>query len=326
MSYAIDDSGNMRSDLTATLTGLISLSKPPVLDPRTRELYITATEEQHAEISDILERLDHPGRQVMLEARIFAVTEGAEQELESIVSAVYDQWLATFSGGRVRAAYHVVNGGYIDAEDKLKIAAAPGVTRTDRPTIDPIFLDGGQKLLSAGLNALESNNKGKNIANPSVITIDGQEAHVEMTTNVRYISGYDQNGNPIYATVTSGPRITFLPVIGRDDVVSIRIDIATGSATPGSVGLPTTTDQAVTTTVRVRDGEPFVVGGLFEDIKSSGKSRIPVLGYIPLLGNLFTMRNETHQKNEIAIIVIPHILDIPNGEIPTSALAAPARP
>ncbi|MDR1579317.1 MAG: hypothetical protein LBS35_03085 [Synergistaceae bacterium] len=321
MSYAIDDSGAMRSDLTGTLTGLISLSKPPVLDPRTRELYITATEEQHREISDILERLDHPGRQVMIEARILSVEDNAAQELEAIISTVYDEWLATFAGGRLRTAYNESSTHIYDAEDQLKIPAAPGITPSDHPTFDNILLDGGMRLLSAGLNVLESKDKIKNIANPNVITIDGKEAHVEITDNVRYLSGYDQNGNPIYATVTSGPRMTFLPVIGRDDVMTIRIDMATGIVTgTGSAGLPSTQDQMVTTTVRVRDGEPFVVGGLFQDAKSSGRFRVPVLGYIPLLGNLFTIRNETHKKWEIAMVVIPHILDVPNSEIPTSVL------
>jgi type IV pilus assembly protein PilQ len=323
LSYAIDDAGSLRGDLTGTLTGLVSLSKAPTLDPRTRELYITATEEQHAEINEILKKLDHPGRQVMLEARIFSVKDGAEQELEALVTTIYNQWLAVFSSNHgLRAGYNAVNPGGIELEDSFTIPMGGG-TLGGTSTIKDLYLDAGIKLLSAGLSALEKKDMGKNIANPRVITIDGQEANVSITANYRYVSGSDANGNPSYGQVTTGPQMTFLPVIGRDDVITIKINISTGEITRYPSGYnvpPETADQSVTTTVRVRDGEPFVVGGLFQDIKSAGRSRMPVLGYIPLLGNLFTYRKENHERSEIAMIDIPHILDVPNTDIPTSEL------
>jgi type IV pilus assembly protein PilQ len=175
------------------------------------------------------------------------------------------------------------------------------------------------------LSALESKGKGKTIANPSVITIDGHEANVAITQSITYVSGTDQNGNPAYSTLTAGPQMTFLPVIGRDGVITIKINLQTGSIDgfSGSVNtglVPRTSEREVTTTVRVRDGEPFVVGGLFQDNKSSTRSRVPVLGYLPLLGNLFTTTNESHNKTEVAMIVIPHILDVPNTDIPTLGL------
>jgi type IV pilus assembly protein PilQ len=326
MSYAIDDSGNMRSDLTATLTGLISLSKPPVLDPRTRELYVTATEEQHREINDILERLDHPGRQVMLEARIFQVDDNATQDLEAVVSAIYDQWIATFSSGRLRAGYYSAKGATnriaLELDDNIVPLAPPGFGNIDfqgNPALNT-----GVELLSAGLSALETKGKGKTIANPSVITIDGQEARVAITNTFTYQSGTTPNGDPAYSALVYGPQMTFLPVIGRDGVITIKIDLQTGTLSgltgTSSAAIPETAEREVTTTVRVRDGEPFVVGGLFQEDKHSNKRRVPILGYLPLLGNLFTTTNESHNKTEVAMIVIPHILDVPNGDIPTSPL------
>jgi type IV pilus assembly protein PilQ len=324
MSYAIDDSGALRSDLTATLTGLISLSKPPVLDPRTRELYVTATDEQHREISDILERLDHPGRQVMLEARLFSVNDDATQDLEAVISAIYDQWLATFSGGRLNAGYfsgkNYETSGGLELDGDVMPVAPPGFG-----TLEGAILNTGQEVLSAGLTALETKGKGKTIANPSVITIDGQEANVAITQTVTYVSGSTPNGDNEYSSRSVGPQMTFLPVIGRDGVITIKISLQTGSIDgfTGTVAtgiVPQTSEREVTTTVRVRDGEPFVVGGLFQDVKSSSKNRVPVLGYLPLLGNLFTTTSESHRKTEIAMIVIPHILNVPNSDVPSSVL------
>ncbi|MDI9369554.1 MAG: type II and III secretion system protein, partial [Synergistota bacterium] len=69
------------------------------------------------------------------------------------------------------------------------------------------------------------------------------------------------------------------------------------------------------TMIRVRDGEPFVVGGLHKDVKRSERGRIPVLSDIPLLGELFKYRRDTRDKSEVAMIVIPYILTTPDGPV-----------
>ena len=80
---------------------------------------------------------------------------------------------------------------------------------------------------------------------------------------------------------------------------------------------PETSSRRVETTVRVRDGEPFVVGGLHQDNKVSSRNRIPIFGYLPLLGDLFTYKSDQHRKTEVAMIVIPYILDVPDDAIDT---------
>jgi type IV pilus assembly protein PilQ len=104
--------------------------------------------------------------------------------------------------------------------------------------------------------------------------------------------------------------------------VTIKISVETGEIISWrNAGLgaqaPETTSRRVETTVRVRNGEPFAVGGLFRDNKTSDRARIPVIGNIPLLGDLFSYRRDQHVKSEVAIIVIPYILDIPDDEIST---------
>ena len=291
LSYAVDrEDGKVMSDMTAALTGLVSLSKPPTLDARSRELYVTATEEQHREIKEVIEKLDHPGRQVMLEAQIFEVNDTANLDFETAIEAVYDDWLVRFSQSQ---------GLYVNYNS--------------RGQTTPL-----SRSLTSNLQALERQGKGKTIANPSVITLDGQRASVSLTQNVQYAAGYDANGNPVFASLEIGPKLNFLPVIGRNGLVTITIDIETGEI---QGELPTSVYQTlqsnarkVTTIVRVRDGEPFVVGGLARDYKNASKRRIPVLGFIPLLGEMFSYRATTREKTEVAIVVIPHILDVPNDE------------
>jgi type IV pilus assembly protein PilQ len=318
LSYAIGESGGLDDNLTAALTGLISLSKPPVIDSRNRQIYVTATEEQHKEVASILEKLDHPGRQIMLEARIFEVADNGTQELETLVTAVYNHWISSFTSSGLNAGYNYLNGRMADEPVwSLPIGGSVGGS----PVLEKFPFE-GSKILNAGLRALETKGKGKNLANPSLITIDGKTATVSMTQNVKYASGVDSNGNVTFSEIQSGPRLSFLPVIGRDGIVTINVQIETGeilgwrNAGMGAQA-PETSARRVETTVRVRNGEPFVVGGLYQDNKSNSRNRIPVLGYIPLLGDLFTMRQDTHRKTEVAMIVIPHILDVPESGLET---------
>jgi type IV pilus assembly protein PilQ len=185
-------------------------------------------------------------------------------------------------------------------------------------------MDAGLKILTTGLNALETKGKSKNLANPSVITVDGKEATVDLQTEVLYPNGVDANGNTSYARIEAGPMLSFTPVIGRNGMVTIKLVIETGVVNWRDEGysqrVPEKSTRRVETVVRVRNGEPFVVGGLYQDIKSTNRNRIPVLGYIPLLGDLFTARSESHNKTEVAMIVIPYILDVPEEGIPTSDL------
>ena len=318
LSYAIDDSGAVRADLMAALTGLISLPQPPVLDAPNRELYVTTSPEQHKEVAALLEKLDKPGRQVMLEARIFEVSDNGKQDLEVLVTGIYNHWVATFTGSGLNAGYNYFNGtANWDGDWGLPVGGALGGS----PSLTA-FPAEGAKVLSAGLRALETKGKGKSIANPSVITLDGREADIDLSRTVSYASGVDANGNPSISSVSYGPHLNFLPVIGRDGVVTIKIQIQAGDLVGfRSAGLgaetPEISNRQVQTTVRVRNGEPFVVGGLYQDVKIQGRNRIPVLGYIPLLGDLFTLRSDTHNKSEVAIIVIPYILDVPDTNIET---------
>jgi type IV pilus assembly protein PilQ len=326
LGYAIDTSGQLRADVTAALTGLVPLAKPPTIDSRNRTLYVTATEEQHREIAEVLEKLDAPGKQIMIQARIVEVTDGAQQELQQVISAVYDRWLMNFSSGGVRVGFNQSNRPFDSVNMNLPVG---GTTLGDgQAVVSNTDVNGAERTLMVGLNALESGNKGKVLAHPSVIAIDGQEARVSLTTNMTYSSGTDTNGNQSFSEVEVGPQLSFTPTVGRDGWVTIKVQIETGNivrmiSTGYGAETPETTTRRVETVVRVRNGEPFAVGGLYQETKTSGRNRIPVLGYIPLLGDLFTTRNDRHNKSEVAMIIIPYILDITDEGIKTFDLQKP---
>ena len=172
-----------------------------------------------------------------------------------------------------------------------------------------------QRVVTGTFAALEQQGKGKVIANPSVIALDGKEAEINLTQDYPYVSDRDnQKGTLTWATEEVGPKLKFTPRVGRDGYVTLTLDISTGDVVAtqtSSTGeqMPVTTTRSVKTDVRVRDGMPFVIGGLFREDSSKSISKIPILGHIPLLGELFTYRSNSKTKSQVVMVVTPYILD-----------------
>ena len=309
--------------LPAMIMGLVPLPKPPMVDERLRTLYVTATPEQHREVEAIMNRIDHPGKQVMLEARLIEINDGAKQEFGAMLNAVYKGWLFSYGAAGFGAEYTYGNmlGGLApnivpSGTTNQGEFPIPGYSTSD--SYNPVnLIDPTMKMLDAGLRALETDNKGKVLANPSVVALDGQKSTIKLTHNYLYQSGTDDNGNPEFSEKETGPTLEITPKVGRDGFVTLDLKIATGEIVQfrksGTSEAPETTNREVNTQIRVRDGELFVIGGLYQENKSKNVSRIPILGYIPLIGDLFTIKSDSHTKSEMAFIVVPHILDVPTG-------------
>ena len=303
---------------------LVNLTKMPadrmVVDPRLRALYVTSNPLKLSEVAALLQKLDRPGKQVMLQARILEFSNGATLDVETALNAVYNHWWFSYSGqggGR---------GGFIDDNRLGRNFTEPS---------DPSFSPGRTGLLTpmhgiwrefdVAFRAVETKGQGKTLANPSVITLDGEEAEVRLTEDYPYISERDDSGNPTWSTQTVGPQLKITPKIGRDGFLTIKLTIETGEVLEmitGSTGeqMPRTSTRSVATQVRVRDGEPFVVGGLFRDNKTNRRVRIPVLGQLPILGELFTYRYNERNKTQVVMLVVPHILEIPDVAVEQEAV------
>ena len=307
--------------MPAIVMGLVPLPKPPVVDERLRCLYVTATPEQHRRVETLMNRLDHPGQQVMIEARLVEITDTARQEIESMISAVYRGWIFTYGATGASSRYTYGNGliaPNLNPTGSSSNSGSVPIIGTDSSSIPVSIVDPAMKMLDAGLRAMESDNKGKILASPSVVALDGQKASVRLTHNYLYQSGLDDDGNPEFSNQETGPTLEFTPMLGRDGFITIKMKISAGEIVTfrrsGSSEAPETTKREVDTQARVRNGEIFVIGGLYQDNRSNSVTRVPILGYIPLLGELFKSRTTSHVRSQLAFIAIPYILDIPTGE------------
>ncbi|OUO92686.1 secretin N-terminal domain-containing protein [Cloacibacillus sp. An23] len=309
--------------LPALITSIMSLEVKAVADERTRCLYITSSPEGHRCVEALLNRLDSPGKQIMIEARLVEINDGARQEFESTLAAVYNGWIFSYGSAGLGGRYTYGNGSVtpnVDPTGTTRPGELPSIGGTDNDAGFPSYLaDSAMKMVDAALRAMESDNKGKVLASPSVAALDGRKASVRLTHNYLYQSGVDENGNPEFTNQETGPMLEFTPTLGRDGYITINMKISTGEIVAfrrsGDSEAPETTKREVDTSVRVRDGELFVIGGLYQENKTNNVSRVPVLGYVPILGELFKTRTTQHTKSQMAFIAVPYIIDIPSGPV-----------
>jgi len=289
-----------------------------VVDERLRTLYVTGTTLQQDAVRKILERVDHPGRQVMINARIIELKDTASREFEAMLDAIYNNWWMGYSGGSF-------SGGYADANYPNQIP-----TSAVSPTPFATNLGGLARSTLKAIDAqiatwTQGDIKGDVLASPSVITTEGKKATIKITENVKYISARDDAGNPTYSDEEVGPILEFTPFIGRNDVINLEIKVSTGTITQYLAGgqgerVPQTAKREVQTSVRVRNGEPFVVGGLFGTDKSSTINRVPILSDIPLIGELFKSKTKKNEKTQVVVVLGPELLDVPESSIEVRAL------
>ncbi|HPE92084.1 MAG TPA: secretion protein, partial [Synergistales bacterium] len=185
--------------IPALLQGLSGVSSV-VVDERLRTVYVTASEERLGDVAVTLQRIDHPGRQVMLQARIVEVSEGGSDELKGLVNAVYERWYASFSSaGGVIGYYDDYNGGVFNpSRTNREINPPESITFPD-------MADSALSFFDASLQILVKQDKAKMLASPSVVTLDGQKASIKLLTDIKYVSERDDQGRPTYGEVGSGP-------------------------------------------------------------------------------------------------------------------------
>lgn len=285
------------AQVSSMLNAIAALEAGAVtVDERMKTIYVKTNPAKMAEVEELVALLDSPQKQVMIRASIFEFNDSDSLSVQNALELAYDD-------------IRLVLGGNSDGYSGIGVQYR--ADRTLRGTRE-VWTD---RYITAAFTALEQKAKGKVLANPSVIAIDGKQAEINLTQDYPYVSDRDnQKGTVTWSTEEVGPKLTVTPRIGRDGYVTLTLNIRTGDVIgtqTSSTGeqMPITTTRSVKTDVRVRDGMPFVIGGLFMENTGKNVSRIPILGNIPLLGELFTFRSNTNEKSQVVMVITPYILD-----------------
>jgi general secretion pathway protein D len=173
---------------------------------------------------------------------------------------------------------------------------------------------------AAIVTALRSDGSSNIISTPSLITMNNEEAEVKVTQEIPLITGSYSNSTASTAGTTSpfttiqreevGTILKVTPHINEGNSVQLKIeqeDSSPGAKLTDSADI-STNKRSIKTTVLIEDGGIIVLGGLMSDTVTQSEDRVPVLGAIPLLGNLFKSRSGSRQKKNLLVFIRPKIL------------------
>ena len=286
-----------------------------VVDERTNSIVVTDTAAKLSEIRDLIEKVDIPIRQVMIEARIVIASSNIDEQL----------------GIRWGGGYLNVNGDKFTsvAGDTASVTSLNNqligggqVTTPSAPFVDlgvaeatsgfAVGFTSTDLFLTAELSALEASGEGEVVSQPKVITGDKQKASIKSGTEIPY-----QEGAASGATTTAFKeavlKLDVTPNITPDDRVLLDLVVnqdSVGALVPSGNGglIPTIDTTELTTQVLVGNGETVVLGGVFKNEELVKVEKVPFLGDIPYLGKLFKSTANTQQKTETLIFITPRIL------------------
>jgi len=180
--------------------------------------------------------------------------------------------------------------------------------------------------LSAGftLNFLIQNGEARVLADPRITTISGHTASIR-AGDTSYILTQTGGGAGTVATqqlqpFETGVTLDITPVVNAGNSISVTLHPSVSSLAGTQFNLPEIATRDTQTTVMLLDNQTLIIGGLIQDTYSRTDTKTPILGDIPLVGKLFHGVNLTHNKNELIIVVTPHIVQ------PGAASLAPGPP
>ena len=304
---------------------ILSSRGSALIDPATNTLVITDNTFILQKFEKLIAELDVPARQVMVEARIVEAEDGFSRQLG--VKFGYagsngkNSWGSNWTNALAnRTSY--VNGqrtlaNWARDPSKNEIPALPAWTvdpNVNLPTAAATSSIALVHALSSGalgleLSAQQAQNKLKIVSTPRVLTQDRKEAIIESGTEVPY-----QEASSSGATSTSFKKavlgMTVTPNITPDGQIIMDIKINKDSVNSDCRATePCINTQRLNTNVMVEDGGTLILGGIYEEENSESVSKVPLLGDIPVVGNLFKSRTRSDKKTELLIFITPRIVD-----------------
>jgi len=303
-------------------TGFLSPRGRLVADERTNTLMISDTPKKVAEMKELIAVIDRPVDQVVIEARVVVATESFMRELGAKFG------LSGYTGdGDVWFNSSVENN--IESQNSA-FGAGPGETweltrglMTDLAVSNPAgavalsILNAGYAL-DIELSAMQEQGRGEVISNPRIVTSNQREAIIKQGQEVGYVTI-----QPATAGGVATPSVQFkevvlemqvTPTITNDGRVFLNLNVKKDEIEgfiDTSIGdVPQISTRQVNTAVLVEDGQTVVVGGVYEFRERDDVSKVPFLGDIPFLGNLFKKKGRSQEKAELLIFVTPKVLEV----------------
>ncbi|WP_294068093.1 type IV pilus secretin family protein [Silanimonas sp.] len=323
--------------------GFLSPRGSVSFDTRSNTLLVADTAQKVQSIRELVAVLDRPVDQVLIEARIVIANESFARDVGARFG-VSGQESDVITSGSVESNRNFLNqvreNQRIQARFQAELADFNAGLTTARPTpptlTAPTFTDvlntsfatgtqsamafsilGNHLDLDIELQALQSEGRGEVVANPRVITANQREAVIRQGDEVGFVTvtgtGADATATVQFKEALLELRVT--PTITQDNRVFLNLgvkkdEVAGFIDVPGGGSVPQISKREVSTAVLINNGQTVVVGGIYEFARREDLAKVPFLGDLPGLGNLFRNRGRSNEKAELLIFVTPRILQV----------------
>ena len=301
--------GEIATILKTSDGGILSDRGNVTVDARTNTILIRDTLESIDEARRVIDVLDIPVKQVLIESRMVTVRDNVDEQLGV-------RWGFTGAddnnsvSGSIVGADTTGQGNVPDIGDRLNVnlpvSSAAGTIGFQIANL----LDGN--ILDLELSALEAENKGEIIASPRITVANQQEAYIEQGTEIPFVQATSSGATSVeFKKAVLSLKVT--PHITPDNRIILNLVVTQdtrGDTVATSTGPAVAIDtQEISTQVLVENGETIVLGGIFQQVSTNDVTKVPLLGDIPYFGNLFKTTSTIEQKRELLIFVTPKIIE-----------------
>jgi general secretion pathway protein D len=302
-------SGEMRRTESEPSQGAVSVvagGNGVFAERNTNALVVTATPSLMRNLKSVIAKLDVRRAQVLVEAIIVEISSTTSQDF-----GVEWRTSGSASGGTSFPAGQSTGTGVLDSQQAA--IAGEGINPLVTSGLTMGFIRGGN--IRALLHAFSGDSHVNVLSTPSLVALDNKEAQIKVGESIpfpsaEYVSSSTTPDNPIryfdYRDV--GLALYIRPQITKGNAIQFDIEQKVDALGTRSPDGPTTTNREIKTTVLVNDGDILVLGGLIKTENSQSVNKVPFLGDIPLIGNLFKARGDSLDKTNLMVFLRPVIL------------------
>lgn len=309
----MDDSGKSEDRTILTDRG------SALIDPGTNTLIITDINRVIKDFENLISQIDVASQQVLIEARIVETTDGYARELGSKFG--YSKWGKNTWNGKVPTDGSILNpkpgnGGTFTMSPNINLGVA------NPSSVVSLVHEFASGALMLELSASQTQGKTKIISSPRVLTQDRKEAKIESGFEVPYQESAASGGTSTsFKDAILGLKV--LPQITPDGNIIMTLDVQNDrpigcSAVDASIGNSSDIcmqKRNVVTQAMIENGGTLIIGGIYNENNENSISKVPLLGDIPVIGNFFKYRKNSHQRNELLVFITPRIIGSSNSTL-----------
>jgi type IV pilus assembly protein PilQ len=309
---------------TQNSTRILSARGSVIAEPRTNQLFVTDIPSKLEAIQNLISKLDIAVRQVLIEARIVEASDTFGRSLGVKLGGADLRGVRGGDAGyNLFGSNRVALGGSYSAVGKTTGAVSGQIDTTEATFVNlpavgqggfnpasiglSIFSQAANRFLLLELSALEADGKGKVVSSPRVVTADQTRALIEQGTELPYQVATSSGATSI-AFRKANLKLEVTPQITPEGNIILDLDVnkdSVGQATASGFAINT---KHIKTQVLVENGGTVVIGGIFELNEVENETRIPLLGDLPVVGNLFKTRSKSSNKQEMLVFITPKMV------------------